>query len=92
MTHVSIRPLSPVDVETAGELLAASHGEYPAFRLEFPDPGVRRRVLLPFQTAALATMSETAEPSAHSWKAAWPGSRCGSRLGSSRSARGEKPG
>ena len=34
-------------------MLAASHGDYPAFRVEFPDPIVRRRFLLPFQTAAV---------------------------------------
>ena len=33
-------------------VLSASHHNYPAFRVEFPNPRVRRRVLLPFQTAA----------------------------------------
>ena len=53
MTEVRVGPLSTAHVRAAGELLAASHGDYPAFRLVFPDPAVRRRALPPFQTAAV---------------------------------------
>jgi GNAT superfamily N-acetyltransferase len=53
VTEPEVRPLSSGDVRPAGEVLTASHGDYPAFRAEFPDPGVRRRFLLPFQTAAV---------------------------------------
>lgn len=52
MTALRVHPLYVHDAPAAGELLAASHRDYPAFRLVFPDPDVRRRVLLPFQTAA----------------------------------------
>ena len=53
MTEPRVRPLRSVDVRNGGQVLAASHGDYPAFRVEFPDPSVRRRFLLPFQTAAV---------------------------------------
>ena len=52
MTGLRIDPLGAADAAAAGRLLAASHRDYPAFRVEFPDPGVRNRVLIPFQTAA----------------------------------------
>jgi ribosomal protein S18 acetylase RimI-like enzyme len=52
MTDLRVAPLSPADAASAGLVLAASHHNYPAFRVEFPDPRVRHRVLLPFQTAA----------------------------------------
>lgn len=38
----------------AGEALAASHAEYPAFRHVFPDPRRRARALRPFFTATVA--------------------------------------
>jgi ribosomal protein S18 acetylase RimI-like enzyme len=50
---VTVRALNRTDVTAAGALLSASHADYPAFRMEFPDPDLRRRVLLPFQTAAV---------------------------------------
>lgn len=53
MTPLRVSPLTGSDARPAGELLAASHGNYPAFRDEFPDPVVRTKVLLPFQTAAV---------------------------------------
>ncbi len=53
MTEPAVRPLRLDDVKAAGALLAASHGEYPAFRTLVPDPVVRRRMLLPFHTAAV---------------------------------------
>ena len=53
MTEVIIRSLTMADVAAAGAVLAASHAEYPAFRVDFPNPNVRRRVLLTFQTAAV---------------------------------------
>jgi ribosomal protein S18 acetylase RimI-like enzyme len=52
VTGLTIRSLTTADAPAAGALLTASHGDYPAFRLEFPDPSIRGRVLLPFQTAA----------------------------------------
>jgi ribosomal protein S18 acetylase RimI-like enzyme len=52
VTGLRIDPLGAADAAAAGRLLAASHRDYPAFRVEFPDPGVRNRVLIPFQTAA----------------------------------------
>jgi GNAT superfamily N-acetyltransferase len=53
MTPPRIRPLTARDASAGGAVLAASHGEYPAFRALFPDPHVRSRVLRPFQTAAV---------------------------------------
>jgi ribosomal protein S18 acetylase RimI-like enzyme len=52
VTGPRIDPLRAADAAAAGRLLAASHRDYPAFRVEFPDPRVRSRVLIPFQTAA----------------------------------------
>jgi ribosomal protein S18 acetylase RimI-like enzyme len=52
MTDLRIEPLSTDNAAAAGAVLSASHHNYPAFRVEFPNPRVRRRVLLPFQTAA----------------------------------------
>jgi GNAT superfamily N-acetyltransferase len=52
VTGLRIDPLRAADAAAAGGLLAASHHDYPAFRVEFPDPRVRNRVLIPFQTAA----------------------------------------
>ena len=52
MTGLTIRFLTTADAPAVGALLTASHRDYPAFRLEFPDPNIRGRVLLPFQTAA----------------------------------------
>jgi ribosomal protein S18 acetylase RimI-like enzyme len=53
MTGLAVRPLGLGHVKPAGTLLAASHGDYPAFRALAPDPAVRRRMLLPFQTGAV---------------------------------------
>jgi ribosomal protein S18 acetylase RimI-like enzyme len=52
MTDLRLDPLGPKDAAAAGALLAASHQNYPAFRVDFPDPSIRHRVLVPFQTAA----------------------------------------
>jgi hypothetical protein len=52
MTDLRVEPLSTDDAAAAGAVLSASHHNYPAFRVEFPDPRVRHRVLLPFQIAA----------------------------------------
>jgi len=52
MNAVEVSPLLVGDATAAGRLLAASHGEYPAFRQLFPDPAVRVRVLRPFLTTA----------------------------------------
>ena len=52
MTGVRTDLLSANDAPTAGALLTASHGDYPAFRAVFPDSRMRSRVLGPFQTAA----------------------------------------
>jgi hypothetical protein len=48
MTGLTIRFLTTADAPAVGVLLTASHRDYPAFRLEFPDPSIRARVLLPF--------------------------------------------
>ncbi len=47
-----IQLLGVDEAPAAGTLLAASHANYPAFRVVFPDSSVRSRVLLPFQAAA----------------------------------------
>jgi ribosomal protein S18 acetylase RimI-like enzyme len=47
-----VEHLRPGQAALAGELLAASHHDYPAFRHLFPDPETRRRVLRPFMAAA----------------------------------------
>ena len=52
MTDLRIELLRAAEAASAGGLLAASHRDYPAFRVEFPDPPVRNQVLAPFQTAA----------------------------------------
>ncbi len=52
MTDLRVEPLSTNEAAVAGAVLSASHHNYPAFRVEFPDPRVRHRVLLPFQIAA----------------------------------------
>jgi GNAT superfamily N-acetyltransferase len=52
VTGLRIDPLRAADAAAVGGLLAASHCDYPAFRVEFPDPRVRNRVLIPFQAAA----------------------------------------
>ena len=52
MTDLRLELLSVDDASVAGAVLAASHHDYPAFRFQIPDPQVRHRFLLPFQTAA----------------------------------------
>lgn len=47
-------PLRRAHSRAAGQLLAASHADYPAFRHVYPAPGARRRALLPFMTASAA--------------------------------------
>ena len=49
---VGVSPLPPARARQAGDLLAASHADYPGFRHLFPDPVRRRRVLRPFMAAA----------------------------------------
>lgn len=51
---VRFEPLRRADSRAAGDLLAASHAEYPAFRHVYPAPGVRRRALVPFMTVSAA--------------------------------------
>jgi ribosomal protein S18 acetylase RimI-like enzyme len=48
---VYVEQLRPAQAAAAGNLLAASHHDYPAFRYLFPDPAVRGRVLRPFMAA-----------------------------------------
>jgi GNAT superfamily N-acetyltransferase len=43
--------LAPERAAEAGELLAASHADYPSFRHVFGDPARRRRALRPFMAA-----------------------------------------
>jgi ribosomal protein S18 acetylase RimI-like enzyme len=52
MTGLRVEPLSADDAYAAGAVLAASHHDYPAFQFQIPDPQVRNRFLLRFQTAA----------------------------------------
>jgi hypothetical protein len=52
MIEPRVRQLGIDDAPAAGALLTTSHGNYPAFRVVFPDPSLRNRVLLPFQTTA----------------------------------------
>jgi hypothetical protein len=40
MTDLRVEPLSTDDAAAAGAVLSASHHNYPAFRVEFPDPRV----------------------------------------------------
>ncbi len=49
---VRIDALSSELASEAGDLLAASHADYPSFRHLFPDPPRRRRVLRPFMSGA----------------------------------------
>ncbi len=49
---VRIDALSPDLDSVAGDLLAASHADYPSFKHLFPDRPRRRRVLRPFMSAA----------------------------------------
>src|SRR5215212_7785 len=49
---IRIDVLSPHLASEAGDLLAASHADYPSFTHLFPDPPRRRRVLRPFMSAA----------------------------------------
>ena len=78
MTGLRIDPLGAADAG-GWPAAAASHRDYPAFRVEFPDPGVRNRVLIPFQTAAAGMPPSTAALLARFWTITWPESRCGSR-------------
>jgi ribosomal protein S18 acetylase RimI-like enzyme len=52
MTGLRVERLSADAASAAGAVLAASHDNYPAFRFQIPDPQVRNRFLLPFQTGA----------------------------------------
>jgi ribosomal protein S18 acetylase RimI-like enzyme len=52
MTDLRVERLSADAASAAGAVLAASHHDYPAFRSQIPDPQVRNRFLLPFQTGA----------------------------------------
>jgi ribosomal protein S18 acetylase RimI-like enzyme len=49
---IRIDALRPYLASEAGDLLAASHADYPSFRHLFPDQPRRRRVLRPFMSAA----------------------------------------
>ena len=73
------RSARPADAAAAGGLLAASHHDYPAFRVEFRDPQVRNRVLMPFQTAAARDAAVHGSAVVRLWTITWPESRCGSR-------------
>ena len=52
MTDLRVERLTADAASSAGAVLAASHHDYPAFRIQIPDPQVRNRFLLPFQTGA----------------------------------------
>jgi len=47
-----IHPLPASRAAEAGDVLAASHADYPGFRHLFPDPQRRRRVVRPFMAAS----------------------------------------
>jgi hypothetical protein len=49
---VRIDAISPDLASEAGDLLAASHADYPSFTHLFPDPPRRRWALRPFMSAA----------------------------------------
>ncbi len=49
---IRIDRLRPTQAAQAGDLLTASHAEYPSFRHLFPDSATRHRVLRLFMTAA----------------------------------------
>jgi ribosomal protein S18 acetylase RimI-like enzyme len=50
-TPIRVDPLSPKQAALAGDLLAASHADYPSFRHLLPDAATRHRVLRRFMTA-----------------------------------------
>jgi len=50
-TPIQVDPLRPKQAAPAGDLLAASHADYPSFRHLFADAATRRRVLRRFMTA-----------------------------------------
>jgi ribosomal protein S18 acetylase RimI-like enzyme len=63
---VRVAPLHPSRAAQAGDLLAASHADYPGFVHLFPDPARRRRVIRPFMAAtardaALSALALVAE-------------------------------
>jgi GNAT superfamily N-acetyltransferase len=49
--EVWIERLYPDGAREAGDVIAASHADYPGFRHVFPDAATRRRVLRPFMVA-----------------------------------------
>lgn len=51
MSAVRLDVLPPTSAAAAGDLLAASHGAYPAFAALFPDPRRRRSILQTFMKA-----------------------------------------
>src|SRR5215217_2012003 len=59
---IRIDTLSPDLASEAGDLLAASHADYPSFRHLFPNPHRRRRVLRPFMSAAARMPLSTRGP------------------------------
>lgn len=58
VTAVRVAVLPPASAAEAGDLLAASHGDYPSFTALFPDHRRRRRIL---QTFMKATARDAAE-------------------------------
>ncbi|HJU98075.1 MAG TPA: GNAT family N-acetyltransferase [Jiangellaceae bacterium] len=49
--EVWVERLDPGEAREAGDVIAASHADYPGFRHVFPDAATRRRVLRPFMAA-----------------------------------------
>lgn len=49
--EVWVERLDPGEAREAGDVIAASHADYPGFRHVFPDAVTRRRVLRPFMAA-----------------------------------------
>jgi ribosomal protein S18 acetylase RimI-like enzyme len=50
--ETTIRPLAADEAPMVGDVIADSHGDYPAFTHLFPDPAQRRRVLRRLMTGA----------------------------------------
>ena len=79
MTGLRIDPLGAADAAAAGRLLAASHRDYPAFRVEFPDPGSATEYSSRSRPPPPGMPPSTAALLARFWTITWPESRCGSR-------------
>src|SRR5690606_24406145 len=64
MTEDSVRiePLAEQRAQEAGDLLAASHADYPSFRRLFPDSESRHKVLQAFMRATALDAARAGRP------------------------------